>query len=195
MAAQDLTTLANVRQAMQLETGRTEPDPIISMFITVASDLIQEHIGLKAAPAETAATKTYDWDGTDTLFKLKPYVCRSVTAVVIDGTDTLTLNSGYRLYPPQHRESIYTHLELYVTSSLSGNFPTRRIAVTGNWGYSTIPTILEHAALTTVIIWMRRDVSAFTSTYNLDEGKVERPQALPSQVVEMLKYYRGGFFI
>jgi hypothetical protein len=43
-----------------------------------------------------------------------------------------------------------------------------------------------------VALWLRRDVSAFTTTYNLDESRVERPEALPSAVRAMLERCADG---
>jgi hypothetical protein len=49
---------------------------------------------------------------------------------------------------------------------------------------------LTHACIVTVAIWLKRDVSAFSRTFNLDEQRTERPDALPSAVARMLAQYR-----
>jgi hypothetical protein len=43
----------------------------------------------------------------------------------------------------------------------------------------------------TVALWLKRDVSAFSRTFNLDEGRTERPDALPSAVTAILAPYRA----
>jgi hypothetical protein len=54
-----------------------------------------------------------------------------------------------------------------------------------------VPPNVEQAAIITVATWLRRDVSAFSTTFDLDEQKVERPEALPSAVTRMLAPYKA----
>jgi hypothetical protein len=50
------------------------------------------------------------------------------------------------------------------------------VTITGDWGYPSVPADVEDACIKTVGIWLKRDVSAFSRTYNLDEGRTERPR-------------------
>ena len=49
---------------------------------------------------------------------------------------------------------------------------------------------MKHCAIVTTAIWLRRDVAAFSSTFKLDEDRVERPEGLPSSVRATLASWR-----
>jgi hypothetical protein len=74
-------------------------------------------------------------------------------------------------------------------------FRHRQVEVTATWGWTSVPADVEHATIVTTGIWLRRDVSAFSTTYVLDEDRVERPESLPSAVRAMLGPYRRSIVI
>jgi hypothetical protein len=88
---------------------------------------------------------------------------------------------------------VYTSLRLQPLTLPTINriaWRNRQVQITGTWGFPEIPQDVIEATALTVALWLRRDVSAFTTTYNLDESRVERPEALPSAVRAILSNYQ-----
>lgn len=199
MAAQDLTTLANVRAFIQKPSGSTEQDTVISSLITSASDVINANIA-RFLPAESAAAKTFVWRGGPLC--LHPYFLRSASSVVTDtesgvtisGTSTTVSSSDYRLRAsPPSNAGVYRWLRFPNDSYGTYGGVEREVTVTGDWGfasYATLPGDVVHWATVTVATWLRRDVSAFSTTLRLEEDRLERPDILPTAVVRGLAHYR-----
>lgn len=199
MAAQDLTTLANVRAFIQKPTGSTEQDAIISTLITSASDVINANIA-RFLPAEAAATKTFLWRGGPLC--LHPYFLRSASSIVSDtesgatvtGTSTTVATGDYRLRAsPPTISGIYRWVRFPNDSFNTYGGGEREITITGNWGfadYASLPGDVVHWATIAVATWLRRDVSAFSTTLRLEEDRLERPDILPTAVVRGLNHYR-----
>lgn len=195
MAAQDLCSLSDVRSFMQKPASDTAQDTLISSVITQASSAIIRHCERQFAPSETAATHTFEVDfNRDGFVDLAPYDLRTLTSVQID-TDTTspaTLTSvEYRLFPQPPADGVYTALRVIPTTRGGwSRFRHVQLQVTGDWGFSSVPEDVKHAAIVTAVTWLRRDVAAFSTTFNLDEDRVERPEALPSQVRNLLATWR-----
>jgi hypothetical protein len=126
---------------------------------------------------------------------LVPYDARTVTQVRLDtdqSVPTTLTTDEYRLLPKsQSGDGVYTYMLLQpygLTGSL--RWPEREVTVTGTWGFLEVPADVTEATAETVALWLRRDVSAFTTTYNIDENLVERPEALPSAVRAILGNYQ-----
>lgn len=185
----DLTTLDAVREFLQIRDEDIEQDTVISALITRASLAIMRHTGREFAPKTNDAERVFAYTGRGML-DLAPYEARAVTTVTIDSDlpspRALTLGTNYRLRPLPAREGVYSWLEIVGYNGRR----VRQVTIRGDWGWPAIPADVEQACITTVGIWLRRDVSAFSRTYSLDEGRTERPEALPAQVVAMLAPYR-----
>lgn len=67
---------------------------------------------------------------------------------------------------------------------------TGPVVVSASFGWTVIPEDVQQAVITAVGIWYERDVAHFTTTFELDERRVERPEALPSAARGMLDSYR-----
>lgn len=183
----DLTTLAAVRRFLQKnDSTNTTQDTVIQELITRASDQINHTIAF--FPAQTAATKTFVWRGGP--LSLWPYFLGTVTSVTLDTETSYTTTvatDNYRLRPKPAHEGVYRWLTFPGYTVTTG--AEREVTIVGDWGFSTIPERVEHWAIVTVATWLRRDVSAFSTTLRLDEDRLERPDALPSAVVRGLSRY------
>lgn len=195
MAASDLTTPAAVRAFLQVPSGETEQDAITATLISAASRAIMRHTQREFAPPATGKTREFEnpaaracRDGltvdTSTAFlDLAPYDLRAFTSADGSSDDgvswTAIDRTSIRLYPRPAADGVYTALRL---SSVSYDL----VRVTGDWGWDSVPEDVEQACVLTVAVWLRRDVATFSTTFSIDEDRLERPEALPSAVRGML---------
>jgi hypothetical protein len=193
MAATDLTTVAAVRAFLQKQTVDVNQDAVVASMITAASVEIMRVTSREFAPATDGASRDFEYEGGGFL-SFGSYDLRTLTSVLIDVDEspaTTLVSTEYRLFPQPARDGVFTALRLapYILSSRT-RWQQRLVRVTGDWGFESVPEPVENACIVTVATWLRRDVQAFSSTFNIDEGRVERPEALPEQAVRMLAPYR-----
>lgn len=192
----DLCTLANVRAFIQKEATDTAQDPVISTLITSVSTQIIEWCCREFAPASTAATRRVKCDST--LVDLAPYDLRTATAVVLspESASPVTLAATDYMLEPLNGATGGTYLHLRLSTALSlysttwQNFGYALVDVTGDWGFATIPEDVKQACIEAVAVRLRRDVAAFSTTFNLDESRMERPESLPASVCQALRQYK-----
>lgn len=196
LSAPLLCSVEDVRQLLDVARENTTQDDLISVEIARASKLIEKVAQREFAPRGTL-TRTFRME--DGYLDLNPRDLQSATLVTIaapGGTpDTLTADDGYVLGPEGGSdEGTFFAIELGSSHRrLTSAFGFARVAITGAWGMAAVPKDVENACAQTVALWLRRDVQAFTSTYNVDEGRLERPEALPSQVAAVVgNYTRWG---
>lgn len=196
MAAYDLCSLSEVRSFLQKPTSDTDQDTIIQAIISRASLAIMRYTDREFAPATTSATRKFEWDAQTPWLSLAPYDLRTVTLFRLDSDQaspsTLT-TADYRLAPRPSRDGTYTAVKLRPSSVVSPTwqFPdVREVEITGAWGFAAIPEDVKHTAIVTTATWLRRDVSAFSQTFNLNEDRVERPEFLPSAIARQLDHYK-----
>ena len=188
MASYDLCGTADVATYLQKASTDTSQNALMGDLITRASRSILNWTGREFAPAGTAARSW--WYYGDEVLSLAPYDFRSGTVQIDTHTSspsTLTENSDYYLEPLPAPDGVYQHIR-FARGWCAYN--QREVTITGNWGFSAVPEDVKHACVVTVGIWMRRDVQAFSATFNVDEGRLERPEALPSAVRATLGHYR-----
>lgn len=163
MAAQDLTTLAEVREHQQrTDASNTTQDGLVGDLITVASDMIMEYTQREFAPQSASTARTYRYDGRGVL-NLAPDDARTVTQVRID-TDTdspTTLDSTqYKLHPTRSKHGVYSHLHLLgipgIALTTQAHPVYREVEVTGTWGWGTIPEPVERACILLVMDLLSR---------------------------------------
>lgn len=190
MATFDLCTLSDVRAFIQMPTVDTEQDAIISSLVTAASKAILRFSRQEFAPANTTATRSFEYDRRGFL-DLSPYSLQTITTIQVDTDDasptTLTTDQ-WRPYPLNNPDGVYSALRLWIAGGRA-IWLNRRVAVTGVWGYPSIPEDVALAAKLTVAIWLRREVSAFSKTMNLDVAKVELPSEIPTVAKGLLTPY------
>jgi hypothetical protein len=191
MAAFDLTTLANVRAFIQKRDGQVAQDAEINTLITAASRALLDEFEREWAPVTANAARQFAVELDPVTFvsrlPLAPYDLRTVVSIVADGK-VLTEGDDYELGPLPADHAVFTWVEFYglVSTRRSGRVP---VTITGAWGFAAIPEDVVHWCNVTVATWLRRDVAAFSTVFNLDEQKVERPQLIPAAAYSGLKHY------
>ncbi|MEI6446474.1 MAG: hypothetical protein WCO96_01185 [Actinomycetes bacterium] len=202
MAYPDLTTRAAVRAHLQKPTGDTAQDAIIDSLISRSSAAIQRYCDREFVSAQpgtqgSPVARVFETEVLrDGFLDLAPYDAKAgtITQIRLDtdlDTPRVLTSSEWRPWPIPARDGVVTALRVAPTS-LGGyhRFRNRQFEVTAQWGWPSVPYDVEYATIVTTTIWLRREVAAFSTTYNLDEDRVERPEALPSAVRAMLATYR-----
>lgn len=201
----DLCTLADVRAYRQKPTGDTGQDTIIQTLITAASRAINTYVGVDFTPTNAGTAPTshvfvYRGGGRLSLTDGRK-VAQSVTSIQVD-TDTAsptTLDSTeWALRPKPARDGVYRSIRLpgLGTQTYGPDYPggrdqlEREITVTGIFGWPSVPEDVRHWAVITVCSWLDNNVQAFSRTFVIDEGRLERPESLPSAVRAGLRTYR-----
>jgi hypothetical protein len=185
MAAGDLCSLEDVRTFQRTANSHREDDEVIEPLITRASSVISGFCGLDFAAGTGTRDLVYDGHGE---LLLRPYLARSVTAVVLDvdlpeAEQTALEVGGWKLRPRPSLDGAYRSL-------LLPGCVTRReheVAVTGAWGFEDMPESLVHACVVTVVEWIRGGVDAFSRSFELEAGRLNRPEELPSAVKATLR--------
>ncbi len=184
----DLTTAAAVRDLLQDEDSI--PDGTLQTMITAASRSIIDHCRREFAPATTAA-ETRNFLARGSFLDLAPYDLRgepeSVTlfADLAEG-DQVVLEAGqYRVRPIPAPNGVKQWLELH--GRRDGE--VCEVAVEGQWGFAQVPEDVAYWCGITVLIWSRNDISAFSTAYSVDEGRLQKPEALPAAVRYGLRGY------
>lgn len=193
MAAADLCTLEDVRLFLGKDDSDTSQDAVIASLISRASLAIMRDCQREFAPASSSAARVFRYS-TPGRMSLAPYEARTVTNVRMDSDQaspvTLTA-SQYRLWPVPAPDGTYLTLLFDGTEGSSASaWRDRVVEVTGTWGMAAVPEDVRHACVVTAATWFRRDVAAFSTTFKLDEDRVERPEVLPAQVRGLLDRYR-----
>lgn len=161
----DLLTLADAKSWLRIPVTTSRYDTLLGALITSASKRAESHTGHRFE-RETQATHTFRYDGS-ALLDLAPYDLDPAGAIAIS-VDTdfapYTLQSAmYRYEPRSLPFGIATHVDLaaYTPARSSVNFWGggavnafgRQVAVTGNWGWPSIPADLAQGALLLVASW------------------------------------------
>lgn len=189
-----LTTLVNVRQMLLKPTADTAQDTLLENLINRASKAILNYTQREFAPVTASVARSF-WYRGGSVLDLGPYDLRSLTLFQLDtetATPTTLVAADYRLLPEPSLGGTYQWIELpnFEVVDKPGKPTARKATITGAWGFSAVPADVEHACLVTAAIWMRRDAAAFTTTFSLDEDRLERPEALPSGVKGLLNPWR-----
>lgn len=202
MAYPDLTTTSAVRSFLQKPASDTAQDAIIAQLISRASLAImryteREFISAQPGTAQAPVARTFEVELLrDGFLQLAPYDAQAgtITQVQLD-TDLATprtLGSDeWRPWPIPARDGVTSAIRL-IPTALGGfhRFRHRQVKVTAQWGWPSVPADIEHATIVTTAIWLRREIAAFSSTFRLDEDRVERPEILPSSVRALLAHYK-----
>lgn len=189
----DLTTVDNVRAFLQIPGQDTEQDQIIAALIKRASAVIEQYAGREFAPRPDLEARTFTYNGRRVLM-LGSYDLRAVDTITDyagESSQRALTTDEYLLEPASSRTGTYQWITFPRRSRPWADRYPRRVTVTGLWGMASVPPDVEDACIKTVGNWLKRDVSAFSRTYNLDEGHTERPDAIPAAVTAILAPYRS----
>lgn len=197
-SAPSLVTVAQVRAYLDKPVGDTAQDSIIADLIVRASQQILKYTDREFVLADGGSnprTRTHLVQGYWRT-RVVPVgdMAAAPTAVAVqdyDGAVIATLNVSTDLETrPLVRRAWEPITHLYMRSTAPLLDPTYRIQVTGTYGFPSVPADVQQATIVTVGTWLRRDVSAFSQTFALDEARIERPQALPQAVQRILDAWR-----
>ena len=158
-------SLYNVKQRLGITD--TTDDENLQEFIRQVTGWIDSVTGREFLPDPPTGTKTYTFDGRDALeggkLLLVPRGIRSVTGIqisVITGDTLVSVPAGnWFLGPPAaERDTGWPATEIWMTDipSAGNNVPIfyrgfQNIAVTGAFGWASVPADIEDVALTTVV--------------------------------------------
>lgn len=159
----DLCTLFDVRLAMEFPEDDIRRDELMLTYISTASDAIMREYEREFAPPSTAVTRTFRWNFGRNVIDLAPWDLRSVTAVSVDTTNVSpTVVTDYQLLPVSSRDGLFSTLVLspYVWPSANSSYlyGYSTVAITGNWGFAAIPSVVRQACVLTVQAWMSRSM-------------------------------------
>lgn len=200
MAAQDLCSLSDVRQALELPATDTARDALISMLITVASDFIMDELEREFAPATASATRRFRFGGPQ--IDLAPYEVRSVVSITVHpeaSSPIVIATTDYQLQPIPSQFGTFQFIQLSAwrpdlfISDTIWKFGYGLVDVNGAWGFATVPTAANRACIETVRAWLRADVSALELGDLVDQGRTLLPVdqfPLPNRAFKLLENFR-----
>lgn len=195
-----LVTVGEVREFIQKPTPDTNQDPIIAELIKRASETVINYAEREFAPAgTTTAVRSFVYCGNGVL-NLAPDDLQKGTVVsvkidTVDGTGGTALTAGthYTLRPTRAKDGVQNWMRLAASlpaANPSPYFEDREVTIDAKWGFPSVPDDVKHWTIVTVAEWLRLHVSAFTTVFNIDEARLERPEALPSAVRAGLGKYK-----
>ncbi|HWK45124.1 MAG TPA: head-tail connector protein [Stellaceae bacterium] len=185
MAANDLTTLANVKAWLPGAGGGgivyTTDDALLQRLITAVSSYVQNWLGRTIASA--AYTDTRDGRGGDRI-SLVNYPVTAVAAVTIDG---LSIPAS-----PDGISAGFTFSDSTVFLIGYGfSRGTRNVAIFYTAGYAVTPSDLEQAVIGLVALRYReRDRIGLVSKGLAGETTAYAQQDMPADVAAVLAQYR-----
>lgn len=193
MAAFDLTDVAAVRKFMGTPSDEHEQDPLIETLISAASKAIINKTGREFAPAIDDEARDFEYRPGSHLLDFENCDARAITSVK-DEQGTTIAESYWRPYPVRKRDDVYTGIRLYLPTWYPSYFEHRIVTVTADWGFESVPEPVSQAATLAVALWLRRDVSVFSTTFNIDTQRYERPEELPAAAAGLIASYERGTY-
>lgn len=166
----DYCSLADLKAHLRIPTANTDDDAQLAFTITAASRAIDamafRRFGL--APSPTVRLFSANGEVIDGCVAVPIDDLMSTTgfAVTVDYDGdytydtTLTLNTDFDLYPWNAAGDLepWTHIVFRPNTSTRWVRNERAFSITGQWGWATIPSLVEIACLMQAARWfMRRD--------------------------------------
>jgi hypothetical protein len=192
VAATDLCGLDDVRKHLQRQTGATEQDDVLEALITRLSRAIARDVGRELAPAADNKTRTLEFDPRHRLVPVAPWDLRAVTAVLVDqglATEQTLTADQWRLTVHDPDFGLWRALELPYVHPVS-TWRTRRLTITGDWGFAEVPDEAAQACISAVTMYVRGEVQAFGGALqpnSLGEG-VNDDELLPPGLRGLVKH-------
>ena len=205
----DLTTLAAVRQALELPATDITRDSLISELITTYSYAIIDEVDREFAPISGTSgvpvARRFRMNYGEFRLDMAPYDLQTCTSVVLhpesDAPVTLIPVNQYQFQPVNAPQGVYTSLQLsqlmvgLYTSYTAISFGYLLIDVYGIWGFPTIPQAVQQACIIAVSSAMRRDLAGFDMAYEDGTPSSMRPDSvgtfgLPPASRRLLAPYR-----
>lgn len=207
MAAVDLCSLSDVRQALEMPASDTTRDALIGTLITVYSQAIMNEVNREFAPVTgsigTPTTRRFRLELGSYRLDLDPYDLQTVSSVVVapegSSPQTLTDVTEFQAQPVTKPDGTYTSIEFshlltsIFTSTTAVRFGYCLVDVSGVWGFPSIPVTVKDACILSVTSAMRRDIGAFgLAETDAIQLATERSMSygLPPAARRMLNSYR-----
>jgi len=139
------------RVGVQGSRGDEEDDDrLIAFYINAFSGQIQRYTRRQFLPLETATTKVFRYDGSNTL-SLAPSEARSISEIRFNTDQAVSAQqvitaASYRSEPRQKSES-GTYLGLALPTTLVGSsnyWSDVQVSITGNWGAGIVPDAVQY---------------------------------------------------
>jgi hypothetical protein len=193
--AVSLVTVAEVRAFLQKPELDQQQDEVIGRLVESASKAVITYTEREFAPVTGPGTDRLFWYCGVGVVSLTPYDLQTLEEIKIDTTGgvggRVLAETEYRLHPRPPKHGVINWLRLDpATAAPSTRFAEREVTITGTWGFPAVPDDVKHWTAVTVAEWLRREVSAFSAAFSIDEGRLERPEALPSAARAGLHRYR-----
>lgn len=171
-----LVSVDTAKEFLQSE-GRDQEDEIIEILIAGVTATFAAVTSREFEPTE-GQERVFAHPG-GRLFDLAPYDLRKVTKIEtgVEGEHpAAVVLPNFALRPKPSPYGVYQWIRFAAAVAEC------EVAVTGDWGFAAVPDDIVHWALTTIAIWIKREVQVFERTFDLDSTFLERPLALPSAV-------------
>lgn len=206
----DLTTLAAVRETLELPAGDTSRDALIGTLIGDMSKAIIREVDREFAPVTASATRRFRLGNNSLTLDLSPYDLRTASSVTLNpesaNSTVLTATTDYQLIPFQPQDGTYlgvkfaSNLTNLHTSDTARDFGYTLVDIAGAWGFASVPDDVERACIIAVTASLRRDITEFAIA-GIDEPQAIAPEgpathALPPASRRLIAGYRrsGGAF-
>lgn len=192
--ATDLCALGDVRKILETPTADTARDTLISELITHASAVLMGELEREIVTALSSPpnSRTFEFDpaarnrrGT-LVIDLAPYDVQTIATVTLNPEESATVlvaGTDYQPAPALKPEGVFTSLRLsrYLVSvpQLALRFGVAQIAVSGTWGWPTVPVDVKDTCAHVVSAWMDRSIP----NLNLGIGEME---SLPPTILASL---------
>jgi len=180
-----LTTLAAVRAYEMFRANESYQDELIRDTIDRASKAIVNNAEREFHLSGTL-TRTFSYSGH--FVSVAPYDLQSVTVVSLDPESTnptALVADDYRLVPIHKPDGVCYGLRLK-TWRYPTYFDFAQVAITGVWGFPTVPADIEQACIMTVCSWLRK-----TPTVGFPAGdETEDGSAIPTPALRLLHPYK-----
>lgn len=184
----DLCSLAQVKLDPTLTAIGTGLDNLITGLITQVSREIQVRIG-RWIVAEAAATRTYEVGEFARTLRVPTHDLKTSPSnvdVTVDGVTTATGVTVTTLPVDRVNGDPITGLK-FPQGVLTWD---SQVVVTGDWGWPTIPSDIQHATIETVILNLRRRRALTTVSPEQDEYSPAPQLLFPTAALQVIDRYR-----
>lgn len=164
-----LTDVNQVKLWLGLDDTDPSQDDRLVWLINASSRAIMEYCQREFVSDLGSGTRTFALK-RDNLITFGKWDLQSVSQVQIDtdaaSTPSTLSNTQYQLLPLDAPNGVYSALKFYtytpgpVLRQLAGGL-YRQVAITGLWGFPSVPEDVEQAAIITAAKWFRRDQVAW----------------------------------
>lgn len=182
----DYVALNDLKDHLRIPHATTADDTALAREITAASRAIDAMTGRKfgLAPAATQRLFTYRGETVDGVPAILVDDIASTTGLVVtvdthlDYTyaATVTINTDFDLYPWNAAGDVrpWTAIAMRCTSATTIPRRARSVSVTAQWGWLTVPSLVEVACLIQAARWFIRRESPYGVAGSPDLGSEVR---------------------